>query len=211
MIPDKLLINLKIISKIQKNGRITRSYDGIISLENEIFYQSIKRFFSNDSRRQATFEINSVINEAVDMLRHILNSKYMNKNFCQTDEYIKNCENISLILAELESAKAGIENLKFTYQNDQNTSSQIDIIILKINTSIRDFSQKLHYFQSFLHNIQYQNMNYTFTDDVNRRQGPNTIVPQNYELNSVKIDSGEQNEYNDQNEYEEQDDTNDSI
>ena len=211
MIPDKLLINLKIISKIQKNGRITRSYDGIISLENEIFYQSIKRFFSNDSRRQATFEINSVINEAVDMLRHILNSKYMNKNFCQTDEYIKNCENISLILTELESAKAGIENLKFTYQNDQNTSSQIDIIILKINTSIRDFSQKLHYFQSFLHNIQYQNMNYTFTDDANRHPGPNTIVPQNYELTSVKIDSGEQNEYNDQNEYDENDDTNDSI
>mgnify|MGYP000273827214 FL=1 len=132
MIPDKLLINLKIISKIQKNGRITRSYDGIISLENEIFYQSIKRFFSNDSRRQATFEINSVITETIDILHHIINSKYMHKNFYQTDEYIKNCENLSLILTELEAAKAGIENLKFTYQNDQNTSSQIDIIILKI-------------------------------------------------------------------------------
>ena len=137
MIPDKLLINLKIISKIQKNGRITRSYDGIISLENEIFYQSIKRFFSNDSRRQATFEINSVITETIDILHHIINSKYMHKNFYQTDEYIKNCENLSLILTELEAAKAGIENLKFTYQNDQNTSSQIDIIILKINTTIK--------------------------------------------------------------------------
>jgi phosphoglycerate-specific signal transduction histidine kinase len=182
MIPDKLLINLKIISKIQKNGRITRSYDGIISLENEIFYQSIKRFFSNDSRRQATFEINSVINEAVDMLRHILNSKYMHKNFYHTDEYIKNCENISLLLTELEAAKTGIENLKFTYQNDQNTSSQIDIIILKINTNIRDFSQKLQYFQS--------KCKYNYT----------TSLPQNYDLHSIKIDNG-QNEYTDQNDY----------
>ena len=74
----------------------------------------------------------------------------MHKNFYQTDEYIKNCENLSLILTELEAAKAGIENLKFTYQNDQNTSSQIDIIILKINTTIKDFTQKLHYFQSYL-------------------------------------------------------------
>ena len=98
MIPDKLLINLKIISKIQKNGRITRSYDGIISLENEIFYQSIKRFFSNDSRRQATFEINSVITETIDILHHIINSKYMHKNFYQTDEYIKNCENLSVVV-----------------------------------------------------------------------------------------------------------------
>lgn len=152
MIPDKLLINLKIISKIQKNGRITRSYDGIISLENDVFYQSIKRFITNDSRRQAVFEINSVVSESIDILSHILNSKYTNKNFSNTDEYIKNCEHIELILKELENTKHGIENLKFTYQNDQNIVSQIDIIILKINTTIKDVSNKLVYLQSFLPN-----------------------------------------------------------
>jgi len=136
MIPDKLLINLKIISKIQKNGRIARSYDGIISLENDVFYQSIKRFVSNDSRRQAIFEINSVITECVDILQHILNSKHMNKNFSQSDEYIKACENINLILHEMELARCGVENLKFTYQNDPNIVSQIDIVILKINTTL---------------------------------------------------------------------------
>ena len=150
MIPDKLLINLKIISKIQKNGRIARSYDGIISLENDVFYQAIKRFVTSDSRKQAIFEINSVINECVDILHHILNSKYMNKNFNQRDEYIKNCENIRLILSEMEAARCGIENLKFTYQNDQNIVSQIDIIILKTNTTLRDIYNKLYYFESFL-------------------------------------------------------------
>jgi hypothetical protein len=150
MIPDKLLINLKIISKIQKNGRIARSYDGIISLENDVFYQSVKRFITNDSRRQAIFEINSVITECVDILTHILNSKYMNKNFHQSDEYLKNCENLNLILNELECSRTGIENLKFTYQSDPNIVSQIDIIILKINTTLRDMSQKLLYYQGFL-------------------------------------------------------------
>jgi hypothetical protein len=150
MIPDKLLINLKIISKIQKNGRIARSYDGIISLENDVFYQFIKRFVTNDSRKQAIFEINSVINECVDILHHILNSKYMNKNFNQSDEYIKNCENIHLILSEMEAARGGIENLKFTYQNDPNIVSQIDIIILKTNTTLKDIYNKLYYFESFL-------------------------------------------------------------
>ncbi len=150
MIPDKLLINLKIISKIQKNGRIARSYDGIISLENDVFYQAIKRFVTNDSRKQAIFEINSVINECVDILNHILNSKYMHKNFHQSEEYIKNCENIELVLSEMEMARNGIENLKFTYQNDPNIVSQIDIIILKINTTLKDISQKLHYFKNFL-------------------------------------------------------------
>ena len=150
MIPDKLLINLKIISKIQKNGRIARSYDGIISLENDVFYQSIKRFMTSDSRRQAVFEINSVISESIDILHHILNSKYMNKNFFQSDEYIKNCENVNLILNELENARQGIDNLKFTYQNDPNIVSQIDIIILKTNTALKDMYNKLYYFESFL-------------------------------------------------------------
>jgi hypothetical protein len=150
MIPDKLLINLKIISKIQKNGRITRSYDGIISLENNVFYQAIKRFISSDSRKQAIFEINSIISESISILNHILNSKYMNKTFNESDEYIKNCENITLILSELELSKQGIENLKFTYQNDPNIVSQIDILILKINTTIKDVNTKLSYFKSFL-------------------------------------------------------------
>ena len=160
MIPDKLLINLKIISKIQKNGRIARSYDGIISLENDVFYQSVKRFVSNDSRRQAIFEINSVITECVGILHHILNSKHMNKNFSQSDEYIKACENINLILHEMELARCGVENLKFTYQNDPNIVSQIDIVILKINTTVKDISQKLIYFESFLQNYHYESLSY---------------------------------------------------
>jgi hypothetical protein len=155
MIPDKLLINLKIISKIQKNGRIARSFDGIISLENDAFYQSIKRFVTNDSRKQAVFEINSVITECIDILHHITNSKFMNKLYYQSGEYIKNCECIGLLLKEMELAKTGVENLKFTYQNDPNIVSQIDIVILKINTTIKDFYQKLMYFQNYIQNDQY--------------------------------------------------------
>lgn len=158
MIPDKLLINLKIISKIQKNGRITRSSDGIIALENESFYQSIKRFITNDSRKQAIFEINTIVNETLECLANIINSKFMNSMYCNTDEYYKNCENMELILKEMILAKNGIENLKFTYTSDANVSSQLDILVIKINCSIKDIKNKLTYFKSFLqvplHKIQ---------------------------------------------------------
>ena len=66
MLPDKLFINLKILGKIQKNGRICRSYDGIISLENDNFYQSVKRTLSSDSRKQSIFEINSMFGLNID-------------------------------------------------------------------------------------------------------------------------------------------------
>lgn len=138
IVPDKLLINLKILSKIQKNGRITRSYDGIISLEQESMYQPIKRFLASDSRKQAVFEINSIVTECIDTLYGIINSKFMHKNYHRTDEYAKHYESLELLLHEMVAAKCGIANLKFTYQNDPNVLSQLDIISLKIETTVRD-------------------------------------------------------------------------
>lgn len=184
MIPDKLLINLKILSKIQKNGKIKRSFDGIISLDSETFYQPVRRFITSDSRKQAVFEINSIVTESIEIFNHILNSKYMNKHYYNTDEYRKNCENLNLLLVELEHAKIGVENLKFTYQNDQNIVSQLDIIILKMITTIKDVSVKLLYYQSFLaHSIETKS-SYTY-DYLDTKIENNT---QTAELTSIKVE-----------------------
>ena len=78
MLPDKLLINLRILSKIQKNGRITKSNEGIINLENTALYKGVKRFLYNDSRKQSVFEINSIIEETSVTFNHLINNKYMN-------------------------------------------------------------------------------------------------------------------------------------
>lgn len=179
MIPDKLFINLKILSKIQKNGRISRSSDGIIALEHETFYQSIKRFVTSDSRRQSVFEINSIINETIECMNNIVNSKFMNKMYSNTDEYYKNCENLNLLLQELISAKVGIENLKFTYSADPNVNSQLDILVIKINSSIKDMQHKLSYFQSFLPDA-YKQEPKTITPNyyINETSTPSTPIPQ---------------------------------
>lgn len=157
MIPDKLLINLKILGKIQKNGRISRSCDGLISLESDTIYQPLKRLFYNDSRKQAIFEINSIVTECIDTLAHIVNSKYLSRHKYpqvlsgqiskkeDALEFNKHCEEIYLVMQEMEAARVGIENLKFTYQNDPNISSQLDIVILKIDTTLRDINNKLAY------------------------------------------------------------------
>ena len=154
MINDKLLINLRILGKIQKNGRISRSSDGIISLENETFYQPIKRFVTSDSRKQSVSEINSIITEAISTIDNILNSKYMkmpiNYNLNEEDNYYKNYEDLSVILKELDNARNGIVNLQFTYNYDANASTQLDIIILKIDSTLKDNLFKLNYFKTFL-------------------------------------------------------------
>lgn len=142
-IPDKLLINLKILSKIEKNGRISRSYDGIIALEHSFFYSSIKRFINQDSRKQSINEIDSIIEEVESKTKSLLNSKFLLGQELDLTEYIQICEILSLLQKELRGAKLGIENLKFTYQSDMNTVSQLDIIILKVRSILRELDFKL--------------------------------------------------------------------
>lgn len=175
-ISDKLFINLRKLGKIEKNGKIARSYDGIISLEPNTFLQPFKRFLFGDSRKQSVFEINSVVNEAIHTLQSIINSKYMHQNFANTDEYIKNCEKMALLLNEFDQARFGIENLKFTYMNDANIAPQLDIIILKIKSVIKDMNYKLKYYQAFLPK------NYTILNDSDHHE-------------PVCFDEGEASEY----------------
>ena len=161
MLNDKLLINLRILSKIQKNGRISRSYDGIVSLENDTFYQSVKRFVTSDSRKQSVFEINSIITETADCIYNIVNSKFMNKSNAHTHDYYRYCEDLLLILNELDAAKTGIDNLKFTYSNDANIASQLDILLIKIQTTLKDTRYKLSHFQTLLPGIHKPQQNDT--------------------------------------------------
>lgn len=139
-IPDKLLINLKIISKVQKNGRISKSQDGIIGLESERFYQPIKRFMAGDSRKQAVFEINSIITDCIETVKLLLKSKDLHSSMPLG---MKTLEEITLLISEMTQARAGIENLRFTYQDDPNTMSQLDIILLKVDNVIRDTNSEL--------------------------------------------------------------------
>lgn len=176
-LPDKLFINLKIIGKIQKNGRISRSSNGIISLENDHFYQSITRFVKSDSRKQSIFEINTIINETLECLNNIVNSKFMSKNYSNTDEYYKNYENINLIVNEIKKAKLGIENLKFTYTSDANITCQLDILIIKIDSSIKDMKHKQSYFESLLPSIYQSEIN------LERNVLPNYYINSNSEAN----------------------------
>lgn len=142
MIPDKLLINLKILGKIEKNGKISKSCDGVIALETDSYIQSLKRFINSDSRRRAIHEISSIITEAFSVLNHLMNSRYLIEEK-ETFEYTNIIGFISLLLSELESAKLGIQNLQFTYITDLNVSSQLDIIIMKIDCVISETNKKL--------------------------------------------------------------------
>jgi len=123
MIPEKILVNLKIISQIQKNEKIKKSVNGFISIEPNSSIQFITRFLFNDSRNHTISEINSILNETNLFINELIHFKSPHLHLSI----------LQILYTELSNCINGISNLKFTYQSDLNTSSQLDIIILKIN------------------------------------------------------------------------------
>ena len=142
-IPDKLLVNLKILSKVEKNGRISRSYSGMISIENNAFYQSLKRWVSQDSRHQSMLEIKSIIEEAETKINSLLENKNLRSGVPISAEYIRICEILNLLYTELPGVIIGLENLKFTYKSDVYTESQIDIILINVRSIYKNLGTVL--------------------------------------------------------------------
>lgn len=130
---DKLLINLRILSKIPKNGKICRSSDGVISLEiqNAGLFSSLRRFLTSDSRKQTLLEINKILGDSF--------TKY--KEIVQSEQFVnKKGETLNILREELDKATVGLENLKTTYQDDQTMVSHLDIYILKTKSIILDIT-----------------------------------------------------------------------
>lgn len=138
-LPDKLFINLRKLGKIQKNGKISKSNDGIINLEGDYFYQPVKRFILGDSRKHSVNEINSIVNDTINTLysmTHIHNDG--------SEEYTRIFENLVILTDEFERAYTGIENLRFTYASDSNISTQLDVILIKIRSTLKDTYVKIN-------------------------------------------------------------------
>lgn len=141
LIPDKLLINLKILSRIEKNGRISRSYSGVISIDSDVFYQSLKRYISHDSRHQSVLEIKSIIDEANIKITSLLENRNLRTGV--NAEYIRICEILNLLYNELPGVITGLDNLKFTYKSDVYTESQIEIILINVRSISKNLGLKL--------------------------------------------------------------------
>lgn len=145
---ETYLVNLKILAKIPKNGRIKRLPNSYIGIENDISRLTcIKRYLNSDSRNRTIQDINTTINMSIEKNNYILNSKYfrdhkkfdINNSFISdliNNEYITKLNLLIEITEALRNSVIGISNLKFTYDNDPECLSKLDIILGKIHNHI---------------------------------------------------------------------------
>jgi hypothetical protein len=133
---DKILVDLKIISKIPENGKINTSNYNQLYLENDNIFQGMIRFLKGDSRNKTIEKIDELIGTTKQIAQSILNSNNMNiynnqnntpSNF-EINEFNNNCNQLKSLSNELNNAQKGINNLKITYKNDTYIESKLEVI-----------------------------------------------------------------------------------
>ncbi len=114
---EEIIINLKILEKIDKNQKlITRG--AYLNIEPQsIIPEFVRRWNRQDNRHETIKKINNVINAAIAFIN-------------------QNDDNIFNVKEYLEKSKTGIINLKETYAICNQTCARLDMIIDKINKFI---------------------------------------------------------------------------
>jgi hypothetical protein len=142
---DTILLNLKILGKIEKNGRVSRSQDGIISIEEESHMLFIKRMYNGNNRQKSLKEINNIVNSATEKISDLLNSKYLYNEGFNVEKTL--ClQKVKLLYNELSNSTVGITNLKTTYQRDPQIISEIDLLLNKIEDIVLNTENELSKF-----------------------------------------------------------------
>ena len=70
---NNVLVNLKVISKIAENGKIsTTSVNNTISIENEGYLTPVWRFVNGDSRKRTIESITDIIDSAIQISNNMI-------------------------------------------------------------------------------------------------------------------------------------------
>lgn len=135
---DEAIINLDVVSKIQKGERLSTTDDYLhIETANQHTTNSILRMIYGDSRRRAIVKIFKYVYAVVEFSEHIRESKYlslydkMSNIIHEEDEnnFVNRVQTLKKIEVTLDGAATGLQNFIYTYCNDTAFINKIQTLI----------------------------------------------------------------------------------
>ena len=128
---DKILLNLRIISKIKKNEKIYLNQAGEIIIEKNYFiYTGVKRWIFSHNRRQVIDAVKLNIYKGLDYVNSISNTN-MEKNYII---------NIQIYNNELKNSINGIKSLINTYRSDNTLVSDLELLKDKVERHLQYYN-----------------------------------------------------------------------
>jgi len=144
---DKIIVNLRIISKIQENGKISTINTGQISLEEETLMTPLWRTVLGDSRDKTIAFLMQLVNDVSEISDSILASKFIidydSTNMYQVNRRSKHIEDLTNLSRQLQNSKKGFVNLHSTYKSDANIAAKLEEIMEKADGLILTIERSL--------------------------------------------------------------------
>lgn len=113
---DELIINLKVLSKLDKNNKLTTKEKFLNLQSSYLLPEAISRWWNGDNRDESLKFLDNLATKSI---------KFLNEN----DDLLQN----------IKESLVGLENLKDTYSKCTQTNARLDVIIEKINKGIKDY------------------------------------------------------------------------
>jgi hypothetical protein len=134
VIEDNLL-NLKIISKIKENDKLS-SQEKIIKIDPPSILQGVYRWINAEGRTVTLEKLTEIIDESMKITEDLLAREKELKNNQYLDLEENNSQIFQNFIIELTNCLLGLENLKKTYCNDISIMSKLDLLLKKITTRL---------------------------------------------------------------------------
>ncbi len=115
---DELIINLKVLSKLDKNNKLTTKEKFLNLQSSYLLPEAISRWWNGDNRDESLKFLDNLATKSIKFLK----------------------ENNDL-LQNIKESLVGLENLKDTYSKCTQTNARLDVIIEKINKGIKEYEE----------------------------------------------------------------------
>ena len=137
---DEKILNLKIISKIRENDKLLTN-NNLLAIDSPHLFQSVNRWYNNESRTITIDKLNDILDGTFAITKILLDQEKRNNNKEKESLEENNSQIFQTFILEMKNSLIGLENLKKTYSEDILISSQLDLLINKLNTKIEKMSK----------------------------------------------------------------------
>ena len=129
---ENIFINLSLISKIEIGNKLIND-EKHINIDTS-YFQSITRWFSNNSRITNLQFINSILVKSFENSDNLLK-----------DNTVESAQLLLRLNSELKNCIGGLTNLKQTYSYDKLVQSEIDVMIENIRSNLDNNLKSLNF------------------------------------------------------------------
>ena len=144
---NKLLIDLKVIGRIEENGRVSTTGRHSITLETEGTLQALWRLLSGDSRERAVETVTQVVSGVIDISTQLMESAHLADDHDEGEYHRQSREKLLLALQntskDMHAAMRGLSNLSRTYQSDPVMTAKLEQLIGDIEHHVQKIDQRL--------------------------------------------------------------------